>query len=73
MIDSMSLHGGATVYSPWFPRGGDFLTLTADVVRLQGANTGEIRVFHKNRDEPGNGSEVDSSGSKYIELSALGV
>lgn len=47
-----------SVFSPWFDRGGDHLRATVDVVALQGA-TLTVKVFTKNREDTGDGVEVE--------------
>ena len=71
MIDAQTLvttapSGGSsvTMFSPWFQRGGDFATFTAEVAAIAGTSTGAtltVRAFHKNADETGDGTDVDTS------------
>jgi len=46
------------VYSPWFPRGGDYGQLTLEVAVIGGAGTPTLAValFHKNASETGDGA-----------------
>ena len=69
MIDAQTLvttapSGGSsvTMFSPWFQRGGDVATFTAEVAAIAGTSTGAtltVRAFHKNADETGDGTDVD--------------
>ena len=52
---------GYAVYSPWFPRGGDNLRATLEVVNRVGTATVTVRVFTKNAEDVGDGSEAGSS------------
>ncbi len=72
MYDATILHGGATVFSPWFPRGGDFVKLTVEGIQVTGASTLEISLYHKDSADPGSGADVDSGGTKKLTLSAVG-
>ena len=57
------------VNSPWIDRQGEYLRATADLV--SNASLGlEVHLFTKNKDETGNGVEVDSGTT--VSLSAPG-
>lgn len=58
------------VYSPWFPRQGDYLLATVEVVQLTSAVTLETKVFTKNSEDTGDGTDVDAGTS--ISQSASG-
>jgi len=47
-----------SVFSPWFPRGGDILRATGELVQDGGA-TVTIRVFTKNSEDTGDGVDVN--------------
>lgn len=54
------------LYSPWFPRGGDYGVFTLDVVGIGGSGTPTLTVafFHKNSSDPGDGDlAADGTGS----------
>lgn len=70
MIDAQTLvttagastPSSVTLFSPWFQRGGDFATFTAEVVAIAGTTAAlTVRAFHKNADEAGDGEDVDTS------------
>lgn len=45
------------IYSPWFPRGGDYGLFTLEVAAIGGAGTPTLAValYHKNASDTGNG------------------
>ena len=49
-----------SVFSPWFPRGGDNLRATLEVVKRGTAATVTVRVFTKNTEDTGDGTDADS-------------
>lgn len=51
-----------SVYSPWFPRGGNNLRATLEVVNVSGA-TLKVEVFTKESDETGDGDNAQASTS----------
>ena len=59
-----------TVYSPWFPKGGDNLRVSAELVAVNAA-TITVKVYSKARDVTGDGSVV-SPVSSNIALNAVG-
>lgn len=69
MIDGQLLMRGTTVYSPWFPRQADRLIVTAELIAVEGA-TLSIALYTKNKDETGDGSDVDTDTT--ISLSSTG-
>ena len=69
MFRSQFLRTGTTVLGPWFPRGGDSLRFTVDVVAISGA-TLKVSVLTKNSEERGEGSPA--SATSDIEASVVG-
>jgi len=68
MFDAQTIQmQGATateLYSPWFPRGGDYGLFTLEVVKMSETGSSlvlSVQMFHKNSDEPGNGLDVGSA------------
>lgn len=51
---------GVTIYSPWFPRQGDQIRYTLDLVNADGA-TITVTLMHKNREDTGDGATTGSS------------
>jgi hypothetical protein len=49
---------GNEIWSPWMARGGDNVRCTIDVTGLSGANL-TVRLFTKNSEDGGAGSDVD--------------
>ena len=47
------------VYSPWMPRGGDYLRATAEYIAGNGDLT--VSVYTKNKEETGDGTAVTGS------------
>jgi hypothetical protein len=74
MFDAIRIYQGMTLYSPWFPRGGDFVVVSAECVRLSGSEPSlKIELFHKNADEPGDGVNVDTgTPAKSLVLNSVG-
>jgi hypothetical protein len=60
---------GIKVYSPWFPRQGDSLRATAEMVHVNGA-TLKVTVFTKNPEDTGDGTNADAGTT--ITLAAAG-
>ncbi len=53
-----------SVFSPWVSRGGDYVLATLDLVQTNmGSLLGalDVRVFHKNSQDSGDGSQVGST------------
>ncbi|MBK8101708.1 MAG: hypothetical protein IPK26_31890 [Planctomycetes bacterium] len=68
MIDAQTLvttgAGASSVilFSPWFQRGGDYATFTAEAVALAGTGAKlTVRAFHKNAEDTGDGVDVNSA------------
>lgn len=52
------------IYSPWFPRQGDYLRATAEIVAISGTNANlEIEVFTKKSEDTTNGIDADTGTS----------
>lgn len=64
------IHDGTEVFSPWTERQGDYLRATLDVIRGNLGTALEVRLFSKNKNETGDGSEVDAS--TFISATAIG-
>ena len=60
MFEAQLLYGTSTVYSPWFPRAGDYAIATIDVMDLSGASV-QIDLYTKNEEDKGDGTKVDST------------
>ncbi|MBK8977629.1 MAG: hypothetical protein IPM29_17100 [Planctomycetes bacterium] len=68
MFDAQLVHSelnGGTVelYSPWFPRAGDYARATIDVVEYEGSAGWYIEVvpYHKNAEDSGDGTAASGS------------
>lgn len=66
MFPAQYLFKGASVFSPWMPRGGDNLRVTAQLVDNTQPGGGnktklEVRVFEKNSEDTDNGEDADIS------------
>jgi len=64
------IHNGTEVFSPWIERKGDYLRATLDVVHGNTGTALEVRLYSKNKDDSGDGSEVDAS--TYVSTAATG-
>ena len=53
---------GESVFSPWFPRQGDCIRATLDVIQLSNA-TLVVEVFTKNSEDTNDGDNADSGGT----------
>jgi hypothetical protein len=69
MFEAQVLFKGCTIYSPWFPRRGDNVRCTIDVDAISGA-TIEVRLFTKNTEDIGDGTDVDATVT--LSLAATG-
>lgn len=73
MFDAQLLFGKAEtsvrVYSPWFVRQADNALFTLDLVWIQAPGSLKVRVFHKNREDAGNGTLL---GDGEIGLTSAG-
>jgi hypothetical protein len=59
-FQAVLLRAGTSVYSPWVPRGGDYLRATADLVARHGISL-MVQLFTRNLSELGDGVEVDAA------------
>ena len=55
MFDAQLLLKGSTVLSPWFPRQGDNLIITLEIVARADTTT-KVEVYTKNQEDTGDGS-----------------
>ena len=51
------------IFSPWFPRGGDRVIITAEAVEIGDADV-EVRLYTKSAEDEGSGSDV-TSGTNF--------
>jgi hypothetical protein len=68
-IQAVVLRTGGSIYSPWIPRGGDYLRATAELVARNFKNL-TVKLFTRDEDEVGNGVEVDATTT--IVISSVG-
>ena len=59
------------IFSPWFPRGGDNVSVTLEVVDVDSA-TIEVELFTKNSEQSGDGVDTDSTNTVNISRNTLG-
>lgn len=53
-----------SVFSPWFPRGGESVIATLDVVAVDGAaNLLTVELYSKNSEQSGDGQDAEASTS----------
>ena len=57
---------GVELYSPWMPRGGDYLQYTIDTAQVENGKL-TVSLRHKDSEDAGEGAAVGSSGSGDIE------
>jgi len=65
------LQAGETLYSAWFPRGGDYAVFRAQLIDKAGSGSPEIvtTVYHKNKEDAGDGSILQvGGGSTDVEI-----
>lgn len=56
MFQAQYLPGGTTIYSPWFPRGGDYMVATVEVAAADAAGTVlTVQVLSKDKSDFGDG------------------
>lgn len=70
MFQGQLLNKGSAVYSPWMERGGDYVRVSAELIDLGGSGTLKVQVFTKNKEDAGNGSDVDAS--TFITIASAG-
>lgn len=51
------------VYTPWFPRRGDALTSSCDILVLQNDSKVQVALMHKDPDETGGGTVNSATGT----------
>ena len=68
MFSAQYLPSGATVFSPWFERQGDFLRATADLAQLGSGAQLVVEVFTKNKEDTSDGTNADSGATTKITL-----
>ncbi len=61
MFDAQYLPQGTTVYSPWFPRQGDSVTCTLDIVAISGSTNLTVELYTKNSEDEGPGENADDT------------
>lgn len=66
MKGTVWLPANLTIYGPWFPRRGDNLDVTAEVVDNVGGVTFQIKVFTKSFEEAGDGVDAGSTANRRI-------
>lgn len=72
MFQAQLLMAGTDVYSPWFPRGGDYLRATLEVVAQSGGNNLTVRVFSKKAEDTGDGANADNGDTTTIVRNSAG-
>ena len=61
-FEAQLLEGASTaVYSPWMPRGGDYIIATAELIALEASAQLDVKLFTKDLDDPGEGAQVNSA------------
>lgn len=70
ILQTMPDGGVVSVYSPWFPRGGDRAIFTLEIVEtnLHGSASLVVQAFHKNSEDVGDGTLISGAS-----ISAGGV
>jgi hypothetical protein len=68
MFEGQLLFKGTSVYSPWFPRRGDVLRATGQLIDSTANGTIEIHVYTKNSEDTTNGGDADATN--HIDLSS---
>lgn len=71
MFQGQILFSGTSVYSPWMPRGGDYMLASGQLLAKSGSNNLVVTVFTKNQEDTGNGSNADAGVS--ITLTTAGT
>jgi hypothetical protein len=56
--------GTTTLYSPWFPRGGDEGVFTYELMVSEGGGTFSVDVLDKNTEDTGDGVSASASFSQ---------
>lgn len=71
MFEAQYLFNNESVYSPWFPRRGDNVLVTLDLIAISGGKL-DVQLFTKNTEEAGDGTDSDGGGATIIDTSAIG-
>jgi hypothetical protein len=77
MFDSQTIQMQGTttteLYSPWFPRGGDYGLFTLEVTAIGGSSPSlTVTLVHKNSSDTGNGDPTAGSGGGNITRTTAG-
>lgn len=60
-----SANPSTVVYSPWFPRGGDYGLFTVEAIKFSNTSDDHLKLkvdmVHKNSSDPGNGTDISNS------------
>lgn len=80
MFDSQTIQMVGTtstvLYSPWFPRGGDYGLFTLEVAAIQPGGGSGLKLtavlLHKNASDPGDGSAAVGGTAGNIERTSAG-
>src|SRR5262245_21183635 len=60
MFEAQYLFNSETVYSPWFPRRGDNVLLTLDLIRPPASGKLTVQLFTKDTEDAGTGTTPTS-------------
>jgi hypothetical protein len=71
-IITKSKQPGITIYSPWFPRRGDRIRYTIDIVDAIGAQI-TVKLFHKDTEDAGDGTDTTSAIGPTSTIGRSGV
>lgn len=52
-----------TLFTSWFPRQADNAIFTYEIIDAMGGTSFSVRVFHKNKEDPGEGEPAEGVGS----------
>ena len=78
MFDSQTIQMQGTtstvLYSPWFPRGGDYGIFTLELVGVGGSGTPTLTIalLHKNASDPGDGDPAATGSGSTISRTTAG-
>jgi hypothetical protein len=71
MFEAQYLFYSDSVYSPWFPRRGDNVLVTLDLIAISGGQL-VVQLFTKNTENSGDGNDADVGGTTKIDTSTVG-
>ena len=57
---------GESIFGPWFPRGGDAVRTTLDVVQISTNASLRVELFTKNSEETTDGADADTGHTTNI-------